>query len=1537
MNLDLASLGYEHDAATRLWIRPGAPTFAYNDGDEHEAWVADVVRAATDTSSSSRELETGIRDWPSLYHLSHLRGNVVRPFVGELEGPVLEIGAGTGAITRVLGEHGLDVLAVEGSPRRAAVAADRCRDLPNVRVVADTVQAFGHPARFRTVVLVGVLEYARMFGFDIVDRDPVDVMLEHVAGLVAEGGELVLAIENQLGLKYFAGFPEDHLGRRMVGVEDRYGPTTAVTFGRVELARRLRAAGLGEHRWLYPFPDYKLPTTVVSDRGLAPGSGFDAGPLVAATGRSDHQEPAVTAFDLTRAWGPVARNGLLADLSSSFVVRATTEPRDVPREAPLAWYFGSADRRPEFRKIVEFVPVSDGVRVTRRRTHPALPDEVGSVRLVLEDEDYQARAPWTHALHAVLARPGWTVDEVATWFGTWLDAVRRRAGLPEGSTDLDAVVPADLLDALPRNLLSGTTQFFDLEWHATGSLTFGHIVFRALYDTLASVGPVAVPRGGTATVGALLADVAAAHGLVLSPERLATAWEHERRFQSDVLGSRIEADLPTVLAAALTTVPTQDDERWPGTTSGAQVEQAASAAAAHFAAQAAEREAELTAEIETRGRELDRLRAALDVLHEQLARVEQSREQIAKEHGRLERDGEVLRHQLAVAHDHGATVDAALVAARATGDALRRELDAYPATLSWRVTRPLRGARTQAGRALRLAGRARRALVRRPRPTGSPVTFPPVPSTPPDGPPTRDDLDLTYYRRRNDDLDHLDDVALAQHYAAHGQHEGRRGRSLLDTARVVENGFSDDRERVLLVLHEATRTGAPVLGWNLVRELRRTRDVVVVLLQGGEISREIEREADATVTLVGAEPWHPSEARILAEDLVARFGPSWAVANSVATHPMIPALEDVGVPAVVLVHEFASSMRPQGVLAGVFATASEVVFPAPIVAESMRREYADLLAREHRIVAQGQSQLPGGGSDEHEPRVVRLGPDGIEADLPERSLDEFLAGLDPTTVLVVGAGTISPRKGVEFFVQAADLVRRLPGECTVAFAWIGHRFGPLQWYVEELHEQVRRSEVSDVLTFLAPTADLGPLYERSDLFLLSSRLDPLPNVTIDAALSGTPVVAFAGASGFAEWLQAEPRLEPLVVPHLDVAAAAHLVRRLAEDETERRTLGDALRESATLAFDMHGYADRIVELGGAARAATDQERRDVATIAASGTFDVELYAGADSNRDPLDVIREYVHRSRLVAPRGRARTGLLARRPAAGFHPLVYAERADEYDESRDGDPYAHYLRRGRPAGPWVHPVVTPGGPTASDDVRVLVHGHFHYTELVDDLVERLGNNEHEVDLHLTTTSDERADDLRRRLDAAGALRWTVETVPNRGRDLAPLVTALGASALDGYDLVLHVHGKRSPHVTGDVADRWRTFLWENLVGGEHPMLDVALGAFAADPTLGLLWPEDPHLNDWDLNRPHGEDLARRLSLRTPLPNHLDFPMGAMFWARPAALRPLLDAGLTWEDYPAEPLPIDGTMLHALERLLPLVAADAGFGFATTRVPGVTR
>ncbi len=124
--------GYLRDGETGIWRQPDTEPIAYTDGIELEERLALAMARVQDRSVNSPEWVSLIVDWPSEYHFSALRCNLFIPIPIKAGDRVVELGAGCGAITRGLGETGAEVIAVEGSERRAAMVATRCRDLPNV-------------------------------------------------------------------------------------------------------------------------------------------------------------------------------------------------------------------------------------------------------------------------------------------------------------------------------------------------------------------------------------------------------------------------------------------------------------------------------------------------------------------------------------------------------------------------------------------------------------------------------------------------------------------------------------------------------------------------------------------------------------------------------------------------------------------------------------------------------------------------------------------------------------------------------------------------------------------------------------------------------------------------------------------------------------------------------------------------------------------------------------------------------------------------------------------------------------------------------------------------------------------------------------------------------------------------------------------------------------------------------------------------------------------------------------------------------------
>lgn len=427
---------------------------------------------------------------------------------------------------------------------------------------------------------------------------------------------------------------------------------------------------------------------------------------------------------------------------------------------------------------------------------------------------------------------------------------------------------------------------------------------------------------------------------------------------------------------------------------------------------------------------------------------------------------------------------------------------------------------------------------------------------------------------------------------------------------------------------------------------------------------------------------------------------------------------------------------------------------------------------------------------------------------------------------------------------------------------------------------------------------------------------------------------YPDASGLATYLEHLAQGRPLV----ELAEGL-----LASEEAASRT---PVQQASAAAFVDHLRLHSLSEAS-VCDHARDQRLADARTIIGSGMMDEDYWRylgklqGARHERDRGvgDLEQRliwYLTLSSAVAPRALARPyEVRFSRPAAGFNPLSYAEQNDRYVEARDGDPLADFIRRNKPPGPWVREVITPrAGPPTKASARILVHGHYYYPDEVAKLLDRLDRVESEFDLVLTTATAGSGRALASALARHGVQRYSIEIYPNRGRDLGPLLTGIASRVLD-YDLLLHVHGKKTPHAEEGIADEWNTILFESLVGGRAPMFDTIANAFADDPKLGLVSASDPYLNDWNENKAVAKQIAPRLGLTGSLANQFDFPVGTMFWARTAALKPFLNADFRWTDYPDEPLPIDGTMLHALERLVPFVVDREGYSYKFAFVPGL--
>ena len=305
-----------------IWTIEGVDCINYSDGDVTEDYIYNSIKSSKDIRTDSLELETYIKDWPSRYHLGRHRSQLLKGFnYSDDIKNVLEVGSGCGAISRTLGEclPNANIVGVEGSLNRAKIARERTRDLKNVQICTGAFQDIKYNVKFDAIFCIGVFEYSALF---VDGKDPFRRILDYLNSLLTEDGVLIIAIENQFGLKYFSGTPEDHTDIRFDSLEGypTFNSRKVKTFGKNYLTSLLRGADFNNTEFYFPFPDYKLPHSIVSERALL-NDKINLGGLVGVDKSQEYRVDDKKSFNDKLVWWELGDNNLIHYFSNSFLVK----------------------------------------------------------------------------------------------------------------------------------------------------------------------------------------------------------------------------------------------------------------------------------------------------------------------------------------------------------------------------------------------------------------------------------------------------------------------------------------------------------------------------------------------------------------------------------------------------------------------------------------------------------------------------------------------------------------------------------------------------------------------------------------------------------------------------------------------------------------------------------------------------------------------------------------------------------------------------------------------------------------------------------------------------------------------------------------------------------------------------------------------------------------------------------------------------------------------------------------------------------------
>lgn len=234
-------------------------------------------------------------------------------------------------------------------------------------------------------------------------------------------------------------------------------------------------------------------------------------------------------------------------------------------------------------------------------------------------------------------------------------------------------------------------------------------------------------------------------------------------------------------------------------------------------------------------------------------------------------------------------------------------------------------------------------------------------------------------------------------------------------------------------------------------------------------------------------------------------------------------------------------------------------------------------------------------------------------------------------------------------------------------------------------------------------------------------------------------------------------------------------------------------------------------------------------------------------------------------------------------------------------------------------------------NVALLVH--LYYEDLAAECFDYITPLAPFIDIYISTGNDItykliEEEILRREVNVK-----EVRKIENRGRDVASLLYYC-KDIWDEYEYLGFIHDKKSSGAHDVLqGDKFRYSMWENLVASKEYVFNI-IERFEKEDKLGLVVPPMPKNNYyrsifwvvWGDNFENMKQLAQRLQLQVLIDNKKPlFALSTCFWCKTKALEKLYKCQFDISEFDLEPFPLDGALSHAIERILPFVAQDAGF------------
>ena len=358
-------------------------------------------------------------------------------------------------------------------------------------------------------------------------------------------------------------------------------------------------------------------------------------------------------------------------------------------------------------------------------------------------------------------------------------------------------------------------------------------------------------------------------------------------------------------------------------------------------------------------------------------------------------------------------------------------------------------------------------------------------------------------------------------------------------------------KNILIVSHDASRTGAPILLLRLLNHIRQKNifNFKIILGKDGALRQKFEELGDTYVCPMKDDPKYRGNNMVTAiakrldyikdekkfkDQIRKNFETSDTILlNSIGSARLLKYLNGFKGKFISYIHEleFALTYYAQpGDSRTLIERTDLFLVPCNTVKNNLIKQFsiADNKIRQLNYL------LEQGPSTAH----------------PEK------AGND---IIICSCGSTDWRKGFDLLSQTAWSLFKKRKKKDFQFVWIGGAENSASVFQAKL--ELRNMGISDLVSFVSENDNVQDHLSRADLFFLPSKEDPYPVVVLEAASKQIPTICFEHGGGIVEFVEEDAGW---IVPFMDIDAVTDKIIYLMNNQDELKQKGKRALEKLAL-------------------------------------------------------------------------------------------------------------------------------------------------------------------------------------------------------------------------------------------------------------------------------------------------------------------------------------------------------------------------------------